>query len=57
MRDKRRRIEFLKRKQPNSQNAPPADCLSEAATEGGVILEGGSGETRDAGAEIKETDD
>ena len=55
MRDKRRRIEFLKRKQPNShQNAPPMDCLSETATEGGVILEGGSGEMRDAGAEIEE---
>ena len=60
--DKRRRIEFLKKKQPNlPQKAPPTDCLSETATEGGVILEGrgegGSGETRDAGAEIEKTDD
>ena len=51
--DKRRRIEFLKKKQPNlPQNALPTDCLSETATEGGVILEGRgegeSGDTRDA---------
>ena len=45
-RDKRRRIEFLKRKEPNSrQSAPPTDCLSGAA-EGGV-----------AGAELKETNE
>ena len=56
-RDKRRRIEFLRKKQPNLlQDAPPTDCLS---TEGDVILEGRGegGRTREAGAEIEETDD
>ena len=42
-RDKRRRIEFLKRKEPKSrQGAPPTDCLSGAAA-GGVALGGAAG--------------
>ena len=56
-RDKRRRIEFLKRKEPNSrQSAPPTDRLSGAA-EGGVTLEGDNGEARGAGAELEEMDE
>ena len=49
-RDKRRRIEFLRKKQPNlPQDAPPDYGLS--------LYRGEGGSTREAGAEIEETDD